>query len=114
MGEKLSARFLRRQGYRIVIRNYVCPVGEIDLVALDGQSLVFVEVKTRCRDTVSNPESAVNFHKRRQITATANYYLLQTGAQNRPCRFDVVAVVLRDGLAPEMEHFVDAFCPTGT
>jgi len=112
LGERLGARFLRRRGYRIVARNYTCPAGEIDLVALDGPSIVFVEVKSLRGDAAANPEDAVNFHKRRQITAVARTYLLQTGAQNHACRFDVIAVVLKEGCQPEIEHFIDAFGPT--
>ena len=111
LGERLGARFLRRRGYRMVARNYACPAGEIDLIALDRDSIVFVEVKARRDDAVAEPEDAVNFHKRRRLTATAKYYLLQTGAQERPCRFDVISVVLRDGCRPEVEHFIDAFGP---
>jgi putative endonuclease len=112
LGEKLGARFLRRQGYRVVARNYACPAGELDLVALDRDTLVFVEVKTRRDDAAAMPEDAVNFHKRRQVTAAAKYYLLQTRAHDRPCRFDVLAILLREGQEPEIEHFVDAFGPT--
>jgi putative endonuclease len=112
LGEKLGARFLRRRGYRIVARNYACPAGELDLIALDQDTVVFVEVKTRRDTEVARPEEAVNFHKRRQITAAAKYYLLQTGVQGRPLRFDVLAVVLREGCRPELEHFIDAFGPT--
>lgn len=111
LGEKLGARFLRRRGYRVVARNYMCSAGEVDLIALDQDSVVFVEVKTRRDDTTGHPEDAVNFRKRRKLTAVARCYLLQTGAQHRPCRFDVIAIVLKDGCKPEIEHFIDAFGP---
>lgn len=111
LGEKLGARFVRRKGFRILARNYVSPAGEIDLVALDGEQIAFIEVKTRRDDAVAMPEDAVNVHKQRRITAAARFFLLQTGAQNRPSRFDVLAVLLRDGRKPEVEHFVDAFGP---
>jgi putative endonuclease len=110
-GEAVGARFLKRLGYRIVARNYSCPAGEIDLVALDARSLVFVEVKTRRDDTVAQPEDAVDAPKRRQLTAAARYYLLQSRCQDWPARFDVLAVLLRDGCKPRVEHFVDAFAP---
>lgn len=111
LGEKIAARRLRRSGYRIAARNFSCPCGEIDLIALDGPSIVFVEVKTRRDDRVANPENSVHAHKRRQITAAAKYYLTATRAQDRPCRFDVISIVLRDGAEPEVEHFIDAFGP---
>lgn len=111
LGEKLSVRILRRQGYRIAARNYRCPLGEIDIIALHGPTIVFVEVKSRRDDRAAEPEDAVNRYKRRQLTGAARYYLTQTSAQHRPCRFDVVSVVLRDGVVPEVEHFIDAFGP---
>jgi putative endonuclease len=109
IGERIGALYLRRNGYRIAVRNYTCPCGEIDIVALDAGAIVFVEVKTRRDDRAANPENSVHAHKRRQITAAARYYLMQTSAQDRPCRFDVISVVLRDGAKPEVEHFVNAF-----
>lgn len=112
LGEKLGARFMRRLGYRIAARNYTCPAGEVDLIAIDGDSVVFVEVKTRRDDTTEYPEDAVNTTKRRRLTATARYYLLQAKAERRSCRFDVLAVLLKEGEAPRVEHFIDAFGPT--
>ncbi|MCP4590575.1 MAG: YraN family protein [bacterium] len=112
LGEKLGARFLRRRGHRVLARNYTCTAGEIDLIMLDAPTVVFVEVKTRRADGASWPEDAVHTRKRRRITAAAKCYLKQTGAEARPCRFDVVAVVLGEGRKPEIEHFVDAFGPT--
>ena len=111
LGEKISARFLRRLGYRIAARNFTCPRGEIDLIALDDRTIVFVEVKTRRDDRAAMPENSVHGHKRRQLTAAAKYYLAKASAQDRPCRFDVVSVVLRDATKPEVEHFVNAFGP---
>ncbi len=110
-GEKVAARHLRRAGYRIVARNYTCPAGEIDVIALDGDTLVFVEVKTRCRADLADPEVNITAHKRRQLTHVARYYLAEKSAQERPSRFDVVAVVLPEKGRPIVEHFIDAFAP---
>ena len=111
-GEELAAAFLKRQGYRIVARNYRCPSGEINIVALDGDTIAFVEVKSRSSDEAADPEVAVHHRKRRQVTRAAKYFLSNKSMQNQACRFDVVAVVLPAGGEPKIEHFVDAFGPT--
>lgn len=110
-GEQAAARHLERSGYRIVARNYRCPAGELDLVAIDEDTIVFVEVKTRRSAQSADPEANVTHAKQRQITRAAKYYLMAKSAQEHPARFDVVAVVLPDRGKPEIEHFVDAFGP---
>ena len=110
-GEKAAAKYLRRLGYRIVTRNYRCPVGELDLVAVDEDTIVFVEVKTRRQDAAADPEAGITFHKQRRTTRAARYYLMEKSAQDRPSRFDVVAVLLPESGKPSVEHFVDAFGP---
>lgn len=110
-GERIAAKALKRAGYRIIARNYTCPLGEIDLVAADGDMLVFVEVKTRRSAEAADPEANVTMHKRRRLTRAAKFYLQAKSAQDRPCRFDVVTVVTGEGGKPAVEHFVDAFEP---
>src|SRR5687768_17359105 len=78
-GENRAARFLRERGYKILIRNFRCPLGEIDIVARDGRTLVFCEVKTRVDDNPT-PETQVNGFKRHQITKAARYYLNRYGS----------------------------------
>ncbi len=109
LGEAAAAQYLKRLGYRIVVRNYTCPAGEIDIIAVDGRQVVFVEVKTRRSSDAADPEIAVHAHKRRQVTRAARYYLAQTRNQDRACRFDVIAIVLPDHGPPQIEHFIDAF-----
>jgi putative endonuclease len=108
-GERIAAKYLRRHGHRILMRNYRCPAGEIDLVAAQGDTLVFVEVKTRSSDDLAMPEDAVDAAKRRQILRAARYFLAQMKAQHLPIRFDVVAIVLPPRGAPQIEHFIAAF-----
>ena len=110
-GENAAARHLKRNGYRIIKRNYLCPAGEIDILAADGDMLVFVEVKTRARQTDSDPENSVGRRKRSKIIAAARY-LLATTESDAACRFDVISIVLDDS-APRIEHFIDAFGPDG-
>jgi len=111
IGERHAARFLRRLGYRIVKRNYRCAVGEIDLVALDGSTIVFVEVKARASREHADPQDAVNPGKQRRLTRAAKTFLAQTQSLDRVCRFDVVAIILDGKKAMEIEHIQDAFEP---
>lgn len=112
-GERAAARFLQRRGYRIVTRNYICPPGEIDIVAEDGDTLVFVEVKSRASDVRADPEVNITAFKRRQIVGAARYYVQVHRAHERPCRFDVVSVISSNWWRrAEIEHFPDAFSPT--
>lgn len=91
-GERAAENFLRRQRYAIVQRNYRCRAGEVDLVALDGATVVFVEVKTRTQPGFGTPLEAVDPRKQRQIQRAAQYYLSENRLQNRDARFDVVGV----------------------
>jgi putative endonuclease len=107
-GENLAARFLRNLGYRIIIRNFRCEVGEIDIIARDGTTLVFVEVKTRAYDDPS-PEDQVNAEKQRQISRVAKMYLSRYGTPRPAARFDVVAVIWPEGRSPIIRHVPHAF-----
>lgn len=107
-GENRAARYLRERGYKILIRNFRCPLGEIDIVARDGRTLVFCEVKTRAEDNPT-PEEQVNNFKQHQITKAAKYYLGRYGVPQPPSRFDIVAVVWPDGREPQIRHTQYAF-----
>ena len=106
-GERRAARYLRRSGYRIVKRNYQCPVGEVDLVALDGDTLVFIEVKTRSGE--GEPAEPVRWAQRNHLERAAKYFLAQYHLQHKPCRFDVVTINWPAHGQPRIEHFPDAF-----
>jgi putative endonuclease len=107
-GENVAARYLRNQGYKIIVRNFRCPMGEIDIIARDGAMLVFVEVKTRAYDE-PKPEDQVNQEKRGQIIRAAKVYLSRYGVPQPPARFDVVAVVWPEGKEPQVRHTPHAF-----
>jgi putative endonuclease len=96
-GERAAESLLRRQGYRVLARNYRCPLGEIDLVALDGKTVVFVEVKTRTDESFGDPLEALSARKQRQITRVAEHYLTAHRLADREARFDVVGVRWEDG-----------------
>jgi putative endonuclease len=91
-GERAAEKFLRRQRYTIVARNYRCRLGEVDLVALDGATVVFIEVKTRTQPGFGSPLEAVDRRKQRQIQRTAQQYLSEHRLHDRNARFDVVGV----------------------
>lgn len=91
--EKLAGDYLRQQGYEILACNFRCRQGEIDIVAKEKGTLVFVEVKYRSSMAKGSPLEAVDAKKQRLISKTAAYYCYRYGyGENYPCRFDVVAV----------------------
>ncbi|RMF85583.1 MAG: YraN family protein [Nitrospinota bacterium] len=109
-GEEVARRYLRSQGYRILACNYHCPLGEIDLVAEEGGTVVFVEVKTRTSQSYGPPQQAVGYHKQHKLQQVAWYYLLEQGWTDRPCRFDIVAITRQqDAALPAIELIKDAF-----
>lgn len=107
-GENVAAKYLRNQGFKILLRNFRCELGEIDIIARDGKTIVFVEVKTRTNDDPT-PEDQVNSPKRHQITKAARFYLSRYGVPQPPARFDVVAIVWPNGREPMIRHTPDAF-----
>ncbi|VAW39654.1 Endonuclease [hydrothermal vent metagenome] len=108
-GEDAAAAFLLAQGYRIIVRNYRRRFGEIDIIAEDGTVLVFVEVKARKTARFGNPFEAVDRRKQRQVSRVALDYITRHKEENRPARFDVVAVELTEGVPPRVEMIKDAF-----
>ena len=112
-GERLAAEHLERKGYRLVMSNFKVPIGrnrneaqitgEIDLIALDGDVLCFVEVKTRRSDEFTGPLSNVDLRKQRQILRTSRLYLRSFGIRDIKYRFDVVAIVAATGREPKIE-----------
>ena len=91
-GENLACRELQRLGYAIVARGYRTRYGEIDVVARDGPTIVFVEVKARTSDRFGMPAEAVTLDKQARVTAMAEDFISRRGLTGAPCRFDVVAV----------------------
>lgn len=107
-GERLAERFLKTKGYKLLERNYRCARGEIDLIALDGRVIVFVEVKTRTGHGFGNPLEAVEFRKQRKMIQTAQYFLSEKGLHQREARFDVVGISWPRH-EPVVEHIENAF-----
>ena len=92
-GEKKVANFLRKKGCQIIKRNYQSKYGEIDIIAQDGEYILFVEVKTRKENSLVSGVEAVDAFKQRRITLTANDYMVKTECQNQP-RFDIAEVTV--------------------
>lgn len=112
-GEELAGRFLEQKGFRLVVANFVVPVGrnrrgalvkaEIDLIAYDGETLCFIEVKTRSSDEFARPEASVNLRKQRQIIRAARVYRQFFGVRKTPFRYDVVGIVMSPNQPPKIE-----------
>jgi putative endonuclease len=114
-GEAAAERFLRRRGYKTLARSDRFGPGELDLVMLDGKTIVFVEVKTRQSQAMGHPAEAVDAHKQRRLTRMAVAFLKRHRLlESCPARFDVVAVTWPDGKRrPMIEHIKDAFEAAG-
>ena len=107
--ETLAARFLSQRGYRIVERNYRTRRGEIDLVAYDGHTLVFVEVKTRRSTAFGEPHGAIDRRKQIRMERLAHQYLHHRRLEDRDCRFDLVFIHVKEGQPPVIELMQNAF-----
>jgi putative endonuclease len=112
--ERAAERFLTRLGYRIVARNYACPLGELDLVALDGPCVVFVEVRSTGSDDVEKPALSVDAAKQRRLTDLALQFLQQRRLLGMAARFDVLALSwTAEAREPVIVHHRQAFEATG-
>jgi putative endonuclease len=107
-GEDLAVQYLQKNGLKILERNYRFERGEIDIVAEDGEDLVFVEVKARRSNSFGAPEDAVTEEKQKQVYNVADGYLFEHNIDDRPCRFDVVAIEFQNG-CNEIRHIRNAF-----
>jgi putative endonuclease len=109
--ERLAAEHLKKLGYKVIATNYRTVTGELDIVAEDGGTLVFVEVKARRGNAFGAPVLAVNAHKQRQLTRTALSFIANRRRHGSPCRFDIVSVSGSpgDGGGLEISVIKDAF-----
>ena len=110
-GERHAEAYLKRRGLKGIERRYSTPVGEIDVIMLSGDTVVFVEVKTQRDRTFKDPQEQVTATKQQRLIKAAKWYVQRKRWTDKPCRFDVVAVVLPESGSPEIEHFPDAFAP---
>jgi putative endonuclease len=109
LGEDAARDFLKKQGLDFLTANFSCKEGEIDLIFRDGETLVFVEVKTRTAGGWTRPGKAVDDRKRRALIRTANEFLRLLKNPAVAYRYDVVEVLLVDGLVSEVRHNANSF-----
>lgn len=108
--ERAAGHYLEKLGYEILEYNYRCRVGEIDIVARDGEYMVFCEVKYRSDNRKGNPLEAVDGRKQQTIFRCAMYYLTENHLPDVPCRFDVIGIDGVSGMKePEITHIKNAF-----
>jgi putative endonuclease len=110
-GESLAAEYLRKKRYKLVGMNYKCRFGEIDVIVMNKQYLVFVEVKLRKSDRFARASEFVDYHKQNRLRTTAELYLSQYPTDLQP-RFDVIEIYAPDGMDtqnPQIIHMEDAF-----
>lgn len=108
-GEEIAAAYLRKAGYVLLERNYRCLFGEIDIIARDGETLCFIEVKSRRSARYGDPQLAVTRKKQQKMTRVALHYLSSRDLCDRPARFDVVAVRLTPTGAGAVDLIRNAF-----
>jgi putative endonuclease len=96
-GEEIAVCYLKSKGYKIVERNYRIKLGEIDIIAEQGEDLVFIEVKTRSDAFFGSPFESITAQKQKQLSKVALEYISKQGCHNRPSRFDVVGIKFHDG-----------------
>ena len=108
-GEDIACEFLTKLGYKIIERNYQFGHGEIDIIAKDGEILVFVEVKYRKSLEYGPPELAIPKSKQKQIRKIAEAYLYQNEIKDTSCRIDVIAILHFPKEEPKINHIINAF-----
>lgn len=109
LGEEQAARYLEQKGWKIIARNFSAPCGEIDIIAQDNKTLVFVEVKTRAYSAYGGPLAAVTPAKQKKIAQTAIIYIKAKDLKFDSIRFDVLCI-----LPEKIEHVPNAFFPPRT
>jgi len=113
-GEAEAARFLEGLGYKILHWQLRGRYGELDLVTLDGETIVFVEVKTRASTAAGHPTESITLAKQGKITRSALAFLKKNRWLNRKARFDVVSIIWpKGGERPQIQHYINAFEPVG-
>jgi putative endonuclease len=112
--ERAAGRFLRRLGYRILLHNYACPGGELDIVALDGRTIVFAEVRSTASSNPELPMQSIDERKQRRMTHAAVHFVQRHQLRDPYCRFDILIVCWppqqRD---PTIHHVANAFEAVG-
>jgi len=108
-GEDIAVDYLSSNNFKIIERNYRYGHGEIDIIAKDGEVLVFVEVKTRKNLEFGPPELAITKRKQSQVRKISEAYLIEKNIADTDCRIDVVAILIRKNIPPKITHIENAF-----
>lgn len=108
-GETVAADWIRKKGFKILQKNYKCPLGEIDLIAQKKGQLHFIEVKTRSNRWFGDPSEAVDWKKQQKLIKLASWYLKEKGFQDPLVSLDVAAVIWKNGETPEVRLIENAF-----
>jgi putative endonuclease len=112
LGEKIAGEYLQEvEGYRIIARNYTCPFGEIDIVAADKKTTVFVEVRSVSLSFAGFAEESIGFRKQKKLRQLASYYLKEKGLNGCLSRFDVMILLFdqENSVVKEIKHIKNAF-----
>lgn len=112
-GESLATEYLTECGYRVLERNFSCRTGEIDIIAIQGDTVVFIEVKTRSSERFGLPSEAVSVTKQRRMVKTALYYLQKNRLFDYMCRFDVIEIIVDEENNSRINLIKDAFQYSG-
>lgn len=108
LGEEIAKEYLEKKGYKILDQNYKNKIGELDIVAMDGSTFVFIEVKTKTSERFGRPEEMVNFWKQKKLLAVSKLYVLEKKIENKKMRIDVLTVSFNSFGEPKIEHFENA------
>jgi putative endonuclease len=111
-GESLAEDYIKRKGYKIIQRNYRCRLGEIDIIAKDGDTIVFIEVRTKQNENFGSPQDSVTSTKINKISKTALSFIQEKNLSGFSYRFDFIAITFSQG-KPNIEHIENAFMPNG-
>lgn len=112
-GEELACKYLEDNGYRVLERNFSCRTGEIDIVAVEGDTVAFIEVKTRTSGRFGMPSEAVNCSKQKKLVKTSLYYLQSRKLFDYMSRFDVIEIVMDEENNSQINLIKDAFQYSG-
>lgn len=110
LGEFLAEKYIKKQGYIILEKNFNCKMGEIDIIGKDKEHIAFIEVKSRYNTDYGRPAEAVNYNKKRKLYKTAEFYIMKNKLYGFSFRFDVIEILLKlDSNTYELRLIKDAF-----
>lgn len=113
LGENLACKYLEDTGYSIIERNFSCRAGEIDIIAFEGETIVFIEVKTRVSEAFGMPSEAVSAAKQKKLVKAALYYMQKKQLFNYMSRFDVIEIIMNGESDCQVNIIKDAFQYSG-